>query len=131
MHSEDFLRQLRSFGLVVGGIFGAIAIYPVLARSEDPRGWALVLSGALIIPAVLMPRVLGPAYRVWMAAGQVLGWINTRIILGILFYFVVTPLGLLQRMRRKSAIARKFDKTRPTYRVNRTTRAPSHVMRQF
>jgi hypothetical protein len=131
MYDKESSRQLRSFGLLVGGIFGAIGIYPLLVRSEDPRTWAVVISCTLVIPALVRPRLLSPAYRIWMAAGHALGWINTRIILGLLFYFLVTPLGLLQRLRRQNSIVLDFEKDSPTYRINRKARVPSHVLRQF
>ena len=64
-------KQLRSFGLLVGGIFAVIGLWPLVFRGEDPHPWALGLTGLLVLPALLYPRVLGPVHRVWMAIGQV------------------------------------------------------------
>jgi hypothetical protein len=87
------VRQLRQFGFLVGGIFGAIGLWPMVWRHQSPRQWALALAIALVLPALVTPRILAPVLRAWMAAGEVLAWINTHIILGVVFYAVVTPLG--------------------------------------
>ncbi len=86
-------KQLRSFGLLVGGIFLVIGLWPLVFRGEPFRVWACVLACVLILPALVWPRSLGPIYRGWMAIGAVLGWINTRIILSLIFYVIFTPIG--------------------------------------
>jgi len=126
------VKQLRSFGLMVGGIFAVIGLWPVLFRGEDPRLWALVLSGLLLIPALVMPLSLGPVYRGWMAVGNVLGWVNTRVILGIIFYGLLTPIGLIRRLLgAEDLMHRKFESEADTYRVVRHPRPSSHMKRQF
>ncbi|MEW6297931.1 MAG: SxtJ family membrane protein, partial [Thermodesulfobacteriota bacterium] len=90
-------QQLRRFGLLVGGIFALIGLWPVVLRSEEPRAWALVLGGLLILPALVWPRGLGPVYRGWMTIGHALGWVNTRLLLGLVFYGLITPMGLVRR----------------------------------
>jgi len=64
------VKQLTSFGLMVGGIFALIALWPWFFRSEEPRLWAFVLAGLLAGPALVWPRSLGPVYRVWMVLGE-------------------------------------------------------------
>lgn len=131
MDTKATTRQLRSFGLTVGGIFAIIGLWPAVFRGADPRWWALVLTGLLGIPALLFPRILGPAYRGWMAIGQVLGWINTRIILGVLFYTLFLLMGLLLRLMGKDPMHRKLDPSAKTYRVPRQFRPASHMQHQF
>ena len=88
-------------------------------------------AGFLMIPALLLPRSLGPVYRVWMAIGQILGWINTRLILGVLFYGLFTPMGLAMRLLGKDAMRRKLEGDSDSYRVVRQPRPSSHMRRQF
>ncbi len=132
MKSKGDIKQLRNFGLMVGGIFAAMGLWPVLFRGDDPRLWALVLAGLLVIPALVLPRSLGPVYRGWMAIGYVLGWINTRVILGVIFYGLFTPIGLVRRfLLAKDSMRRRFEPEADTYRVVRQPRPSSHMKRQF
>jgi len=124
-------KQLRSFGLLVGGILTLIGLWPTLFRGEDPRLWVLIFAGLLMIPALLLPRSLGPVYRVWMAIGQILGWINTRLILGVVFYGLFTPMGLVMRLLGKDAMRRKLEGDADSYRVVRQPRPSSHMRHQF
>lgn len=124
-------KQLRSFGLLVGGAFGVIGLWPQLFRSESPRPWALILATVLIGLGLMLPGSLGPAYRVWMRIGHVLGWINTRIILGMAYYAFFTPLGHLIRLLGRDPMRRNFTPDTDTYRVLRSPRPPDHLHRQF
>jgi saxitoxin biosynthesis operon SxtJ-like protein len=124
-------KQLRHFGFLVGGIFGLIGLWPMLWRHQSPRLWALALTVLLVVPALVAPRTLAPVYRVWMAAGEVLAWINTRIILGVVFYLVVTPIGLVMRLTNHDPMRRKFEQAGESYRVRCVPRPATHMMRQF
>lgn len=124
-------KQLRSFGLLVGGIFALIALWPVIIRAEDPRWWAVVVAACLLVPAAVFPHSLTWIYRGWMALGHVLGWINTRIILGFIFYFIVTPIGIVRRWLGKDPMGRRLRPDLDSYRVTRTPRPPSHLKRQY
>src|SRR5215510_15706779 len=106
MQSMNHTKQLRSFGLIVGGIFAVIGVWPALWRGQPLRLWSLLLGGALIALALVWPRSLAQVYRLWMVVGEVLGWINTRLILGVVFYGIFTPLGLLMRFRGQDAMRR-------------------------
>lgn len=125
------VKQLRHFGYLVGGIFGLIGLWPMLWRHQNPRLWALVLTVLLVVPALVAPRILAPVYRVWMLLGEVLAWINTRIILGVVFYGVVTPIGLLMRLTGRDPMRRQFERTSESYRVRCVPRPATHMMRQF
>ena len=125
------IKQYRSFGLMVGGIFVAIGFWPLIRHGEGIRIWAVVLGSVLVVLGLLLPSRLGPIYKTWMAVGNVLGWINTRIILGIIYYGLVTPMGLVMRVWRKDSMRRQYDETVNTYRVLRRPRPASHMLRQF
>ncbi len=96
---EKEIKQHRQFGLMVGGIFAAIGVWPLVRRGEDIRLWAVVLGTLLMVPALLIPKSLGPVYRLWMVLGHALGWVNTRIILGAIFFGLITPMGLVMLPR--------------------------------
>ena len=124
-------RQLRQFGLLVGGIFGAMGLWPLVWRHQSPRLWAVTLAVALVLPALVAPRVLAPAHRAWMALAEVLAWVNTRILLGLVFYLVVTPIGLLMRLLKRDPMRRQLEPTGESYRVRCTPRPATHMLRQF
>ena len=131
MKRQDDKKQLRHFGLIVGGIFAAIGLWPVVFRAEAPRLWALALAVALVVPAMVLPRSLTYVHRVWMAAGEALGWINTRIILSVIFYGIVTPMGIVMRRFGRDPMQRRFEPAAATYRVSKAGRPASHMTRQF
>jgi hypothetical protein len=124
-------KQLRAFGLIVGGMFVAIGVWPILWRGEELRLWACGLAVVLGLPALFSPGLLHPVYRVWMVMGEVLGQINTTIILGVMFYGLFTPIRVVMRLRGKDPMCRRFEPDLETYRVVRQARPSSHMMRQF
>jgi saxitoxin biosynthesis operon SxtJ-like protein len=130
MNNEE-VKQLRSFGFIAGGGFAIIALWPTVFRNGHPRLVMLMLAGLLLLLAILLPRSLRPAYRVWMALGHVLGWVNTRIILSVMFYILFMPVGLVMRLLGKDPMLRKFERNIDTYRVIRQPRPSSHMKHQF
>jgi predicted membrane metal-binding protein len=124
-------KQLRSFGFTVGGIFALIALWPLIVRGEDPRWWALVIAAGLLIPAVVFQRSLLWVHKGWMAIGHVLGWINTRIILGFVFYVIVTPTGIIRRWLGKDPMGQRLRPDLDSYRIIRKPRPASHLTKQY
>ena len=116
---------------MVGGIFALIGVWPALWRGQPPRLWGLILGGLLIVLALVWPRSLAQVYRLWMVLGEVLGWMNTRLILGVLFYGLFTPMGLNMRLRGKDPMRRTLSPEVETYRVVRQPRPASHMRHQF
>ena len=124
-------KELRQFGLLVGAIFTVIGLWPLVFRDEPLRLWAVGLGGLLIAVGGLLPQLLAPVHTGWMWVGHILGWINTRILLSIVFYALVTPIGLVFRLMGKDTMRRAFDETSTTYRVVRSPRPHSHMKYQF
>src|SRR6266446_6858740 len=118
-------KELRHFGLIVGGIFGVIGFWPMVFRGQGPRLWALAIAVALVIPAVVLPRSLTRVHRVWMAVGETLGWINTRILLSVVFYGIVTPMAIVMRHFGRDPMLRGFEPGVDTYRVLKPSRPGS------
>lgn len=131
MPDEITRKQLRYFGLLVGGIFALIGLWPMLIYRMDLRWWAVTIAALLVIPALVLPRSLSWVYKWWMALGHVLGWVNTRIILGLIFYGLVTPIGFVRRWLGKDPMGKKIRADLTSYRIPRTLRPPSHLKRQY
>jgi hypothetical protein len=131
MHARANDRELRRFGWLVGGILAVIGLWPLLFRAEAPRVWLLVVGAVLMLAGGIMPAALAPAYRAWMWLADVLGWINTRVILGVVFYAVFTPVGLVMRFLRHDPLRRRYEPLASTYRVVRDARRGDHMRRQF
>ena len=123
-------KRLRSFAFLVGGMFALIGLWPLLFGREL-RLWALIPSGALLLLAVFVPRSLGPVYRGWMMLGHLLGWINTRIILSVVFYGMFVPMGFIMRLVAKDPMRRRYESDANSYRVPSSPRPGSHMLRQF
>ncbi len=124
-------KGLRDFGLLGGaiaaGLFGSIL--PLIHHESLPiLPWAIAT--ILWVWALIAPTTLNGIYQIWMRIGLVLGWINTRIILGIVFYALLMPMGLVMRgvllmpmglvMRgvfHQDTMKRKLDADLETYRI--------------
>ena len=124
-------KELRQFGLLVGAIFTLIGLWPLVFRGEPLRLWAIGLGGLLIACGGVFPQLLAPIHTGWMWVGHLLGWINTSILLGIVFYVLVTPLGLVFRLMGKDTMGQAFAESSTTYRVVRSPRPHSHMKYQF
>ena len=131
MNNQKERKELRTFGLMVGGIFLILGLWPSLWRGEAPRLWALIPGLLLVVLGISLPGSLKRAHRVWMLVGHVVGWVNTRIILGIVFYGLITPMGMVMRLFGWDSMRRTLVPQADTYRVLRQPRPPSHMTRQF
>lgn len=126
-------KELRQFGLVTGFMVAALfgVFFPWVFERAYPQ-WPFIVLGVMFTWAIVAPKTLKPVYHGWMKVGEVLGFINTRIILGILFYVIFMPVGLAMRLLGKDPMARKLDKTTDTYRViHENTPAKNHVERPY
>ncbi|MGB3240402.1 MAG: SxtJ family membrane protein [Geitlerinemataceae cyanobacterium] len=112
-------QGLREFGLVTGGIFAGLfgLLLPLLFRHSFPA-WPWVVATIFASLALLTPRSLGPVYQIWMRIGLVLGLINTRIILGLIFYGLFMPMGLIMRgVVKRDPMHRSWDTKPNSYRI--------------
>lgn len=126
--------NFRSFGLVTGAIvvslFGLVLPW-VFGQQINPSSWPFYLAAGLALIALVFPLGLKPVYRVWMAFGMFMGAINTRLILGVLFFLVFSPFAIVLYACRWDPLARKFDSTADTYRVVSTNQPASHMERPY
>lgn len=113
-------RALRRFGFTVGSAI--LLLGCVLLWRHRGAGWPLISIGAvMVLVAGLAPLTLKWIHGPWMIVGLALGWIVTRILLTIVFFFVVTPIGLLQRLFGKRAIEVAFKADAASYWQARTS----------
>jgi uncharacterized membrane protein HdeD (DUF308 family) len=129
--SQPAMKDLRQFGLLVGGVFAVIGLWPLVFRGESLRLWAMILGSLLIVLGAVAPQSLKQVHRGWMKVGHVLGTINTRIILGIIYYLLITPMGLVMRLMGKDPMHRVLTQGTDTYRVLRAPRPRHHMRNQF
>ena len=131
MRNENPNKQLRSFGASVGGIFAVIGFWPAIFGSGRLRWWALAIAAYLLLTGIVLPRSLFWIHKGWMTLGHILGQINTRILLGLVFYVVVTPTGLVRKLLGKDPMGRQTRPDLETYRTIKKSRSGSHLMRQY
>jgi hypothetical protein len=124
--------ELRKFGLTVGGAFAILGAISWWRGHELPPRVLWTLAGLLIVPGALYPAILGPVQHAWMAFATVLGHINTRIILTVLFYLVMTPIGMILRLFR-DPLDRSLRDRRDTQWIKRESGPiePGRYERQF
>ena len=99
----------KSFGIVFFVVFLIIAIYP-LTNSEDIRLWSVIISVIFLVLALLNSKILTPLNKLWFRFGIFLGKIISPLIMGIIFFLVVTPTGLIMRLLGKDVLNLKYDK---------------------
>jgi len=104
--------ELRKFGLTVGGAFLVLGTISWWRGHEWPPRVLWTLGVLLFVPGALLPGVLGPVQRGWMAFATVLGHVNTRIILTVFFYLIMTPVGFVIRLFRDPLDRSLKDRTR-------------------
>lgn len=116
---EQDAKSLREFGLLMGLVLSVFLGWLLPWRHQQPLPlWPWVVSVFLWVLALVRPIFLNPIYNVWMRIGSLLGWINTRIILGIIFFVVVMPIGLVRRdILHQDPLQMKIDANLETYRI--------------
>lgn len=94
----------RTFGVSVGTVVLALAAWLAWRGSAPLAGWLAAIGLVLIISGVMAPAVLRIPNRVWWRMATVLGWINTRVLLGAFFFLILTPTGLVMRLFGRSPL---------------------------
>lgn len=128
---QPTVKDLRQFGFLVGSVFAVIGLWPVVFRSESPRSWAITIGSLLIALGAIAPQSLKQVHSGWMKVGHILGSINTKIILGIVYYLLITPMGLVMGWMGKDPMHRTLTQDTNTYRVVRAPRSPQHMRNLF
>ena len=99
----------RSFGIVFFIVFLLIAIYPLI-NGDELRLWFLSISIIFLFLGLINSRILNPFNKLWFKFGILLGKIVSPLVMGIIFFLVVTPIGLIMRLLNKDLLNLKFNK---------------------
>ena len=110
MQNKDIkLDSNRSFGIVFFVVFFIISIYPLI--NDNPiRLWSLILSLIFLILGLINSKILTPLNIIWMKFGMYLGIFISPIVMGIVFFLVVTPIGIIMRILRKDLLNLRMNK---------------------
>jgi len=115
----------KSFGLVFFIFFLIVSFYP-LVNGEEIRKWALVFSIIFLVLGLTNSKILNPLNKLWFKFGIFIGKIMSPVIMGIIFFLVVTPIGLLMRLFGKDILNLKFN-NKTTYWIEKN--GPKSKMR--
>ena len=102
------LGSNKSFGIVFFVFFFIISFYPLI-NGNNIRIWALVISGLFLFLGLINSKILNPLNRIWFKFGIFLGKIVSPTIMGLIFFLVVTPIGIFMRIIKKNFLNLKFD----------------------
>ena len=112
------IKELKKFGLIISialfVVFGVI--YTSLIENTYSK-WLLIFTITPWLWSLTWPETLRVPYRIWIEVGNGLAWVNNRIILGIIFFIILFPVGLLLRLLGKDALERNFQKEKNSYRL--------------
>jgi len=106
--NEIKIGSNRNFGIVFFIVFLLIATYPLINYGEI-RQWSLILSLIFLILGLINSKVLTPLNKLWFKFGIFLGKIISPLVMGIIFFFVVTPIGFIMRLLSKDILNLKFN----------------------
>ena len=127
--SKIKISSNRSFGLVFFVVFLIIALWP-LKSGEEFRLWSLVLSIIFFILGIFNSKLLTPLNKLWFKFGIFLGAIISPIIMGIVYFLVVTPTGVFMRLLGKDLLKTSKVKNTSTYWIKRN-KQQSTMKKQF
>ena len=117
-HNDIKIGSNKSFGIVFFIVFLIISIYPLL-NNGNIRIWSLVISLIFLILGVLNSKLLNPLNKIWFKFGIFLGKIISPIVMGIIFFLVVTPIAILMKLLQKDLLNLKFNKNN-TYWIEKS-----------
>jgi len=127
-------QDLRKFGLTmaftISVLFGLFLPW-IFSKPITEHIWPSIISITLLVSALVLPIILKPVYKLWMTIGFVLGWINTRIILGIIFYLIFAPAGALMKLFREDPMCRTFNDDFDTYFKESLNNSKEHMERPY
>ena len=119
----------RNFGFVFFIVFLILGFWPI-TNGEEIRIWLVAISLIFLILGIMKSKLLTPLNQLWFKFGMILGAIVAPIIMGAVFFLVVTPIGIVMRLMGKDLLNKKHDKKKETYWIKRETPTGS-MKRQF
>jgi hypothetical protein len=125
-------RELRNFGLLVGGVFALLGLL-FMVRGKAAYPWLLTPGLLLVAFGAIAPRTLKYIYLVWMGFALAIGFVASNVILTVFFFLVITSIGLLARLAGRDFLRLKLDRQAKSYWIPREHRskAAEDYERQF
>ena len=117
----------RNFGLVFFIVFFIVSTWP-LTNEEPVRIWSAIISSVFLILGLMNSKLLTPLNKLWFKFGMILGAIIAPIVMGVVFFLVITPIGFIMRIMGKDLLKKRYDKKKETYWVKRDK--PVSTMKQ-
>ena len=108
----------RSFGLVFFFVFFILGSWPLISGGQI-RIWSLVIAVIFLSLGLLNSRLLTPLNRLWFKFGMLLGAVISPIVMGVIFFLVVTPIGFFMRLAGKDFLRIKYSKKNKSYWIKR------------
>ena len=115
---EVKLSSNRSFGVVFFIVFLLIGLYPIL-KGNDLRIWSLIISFIFLALGLINSKILTPLNKIWFKFGLLLGRFISPLIMGIIFFVVVTPIAIIMRLLKKDLLNLKYNK-KETYWIDKS-----------
>lgn len=122
-HTEVEIGSEKSFGIVFAVVFAIIAFWPTVFHGTSPRIWALIVAAIFLVLAFVAPQVLKPLNLIWFKFGMLLSKIMAPIVMGLIFFITVTPIGLIRRMKNPDPLNQNFDQDADSYWIKRDPEA--------
>ena len=119
----------RNFGLVFFFVLLIVGFWPLL-NGEAPRIWSLIIAVIFLILGLMNSKILTPLKILWFKFGLFLGGIVSPIVMGIVFFFVITPIGLFMKLIGKDLLNNKLDNNKKSYWIIRD-KVKSSMKQQF
>ncbi len=114
----------RAFGLVFAVFFAIVAVWPLLFGDGGVRMWALIIAAGFVAVALLRASLLRPLNRLWTRFGLLLHRVVNPLVMGLMFYVVITPAALIMRAFGKDPMRRGFDRSATSYWIERNPPGP-------
>lgn len=125
-------HHLRQFAFIfTGGLTLIFGIIGPLVRQHWAPNWLWILNSIIILIALINPKILDKPEKLWLRIGLVLGAINSRIILTIIFYGLFTPMGIAMRIKGRDTLKRKMNSSLKSYRVTAKPRPGKHMLKPY
>ena len=116
--SKIKISSNRSFGLVFFLVFLVISLWPLIHEGQI-RIWSIVIAIVFLVLGLMNSKLLTPLNKLWFKFGIILGAIIAPISMGVVFFLVITPIGLTMRIMGKDLLRKKYDKKKETYWIKR------------
>ena len=116
--NNNKISSNKSFGIIFAIFFLILSLYP-LTNAQDIRIWAVILSILFFILGLINSKILTPVNLLWLKFGLLLGKIFSPIIMGIIFFFIVTPIGIIMKIFKKDLLNLKYN-NKKSYWIEKT-----------